>query len=286
LAGVHAGDSAWVMPPYSLAPRHIETISEYARKVTLEIGAKGAFNLRFAIYRDTVYLLDVSYGMSRNMALVAKTSHLPMALLATRLIMGDPLMLSENNKPRPASVGVRAAVFPFNVFPQVDPLLGTRMRSTGEVLATAGSFGMAYFKALEAAGTPLPMQGTVLITVTDEDKPSLLEPARIFQELGFHIMATRGTHDALAENGIQSEVVRKLGFGRPNLVDEMKSGRVQMVINTPTGDQSQKDGSYIRKAAIRYRIANITTPASAVAAAKGIAARRQGATGVPPSKQM
>ena len=279
LAGVHAGDSAWVSPPYSIAPRHTETIVEYARKVTLEIGARGAFNLRFAIYRDTVYLLDASYGMSRNMALVAKTTQIPMAKLAARAILGEPLNTAELRKISGACVGVRAAVFPFNVFPQVDPLLGAQMKSTGEVLATADSFGMAYFKALEAAETPLPLEGTVLITVTDEDKPSLLEPARIFQELEFRIMATRGTHEVLAENGIHSEVVRKLGFGRPNLVDEMKSGRVQMVINTPTGDQSQKDGSYIRKAAIRYHIANITTPASAVAAAKGIAAKRQGEIG-------
>ncbi len=282
LAGVNAGDSAWVSPPYSIAPRHAETIAEYARKVILDIGARGAFNLRFAIYRDTVYLLDAAYGMIRNMALVAKTSRLPLAGPATRLILGAPLDIAAEKISSSSCIGVRAAVFPFNVFPQLDPLLGTRMKSTGEVLAMADSFGMAYFKALEAAETPLPLEGTVLITVTDEDKPSLLEPARIFQELGFHIMATRGTHDVLAENGIQSEVVRKLGFGRPNLVDEMKSGRVQMVINTPTGDQSQKDGSYIRQAAIRYRIANITTPASAIAAAKGIAARRQGETGACP----
>lgn len=282
LAGVNAGDSAWVSPPYSIAPRHTETIVEYARKVILEIGARGAFNLRFAIYRDTVYLLDATYGMSRNMALVAKTSQLPVARLATHLILGAPLEIVAKRHSNTPCIGVRAAVFPFNVFPQMDPLLGTRMKSTGDVLAMADSFGMAYFKALEAAETPLPLQGTVLITVTDEDKPSLLEPARIFQELGFEIMATRGTHEVLAENGIQSKVVRKLGFGRPNLVDEMKSGRVQMVINTPTGGQSQKDGSYIRQAAIRYRIANITTPASSIAAAKGIAARRQGETGACP----
>jgi carbamoyl-phosphate synthase large subunit len=150
------------------------------------------------------------------------------------------------------------------------------MRSTGQVLATADTFGLAYFKALESAGTPLPTQGTVLITVTDEDKASILEPARIFQELEFNLMATRGTRSVLTENGIESQAVRKLGFGRPDLVDEIKNGHVQMVINTPTGDQGQIDDSLIRKAAIQSRIANITTPASALAAAKGIAARRSG----------
>jgi carbamoyl-phosphate synthase large subunit len=146
------------------------------------------------------------------------------------------------------------------------------MRAIGQVTALAETFGMAYFKALEATGTPLPTEGTVLITVTDEDKPSILEPARIFSELGFNIMATRGTHEALADNGIGSVQVRKLGFGRPNLVDEIKNGHVQIVINTPTGGQGQIDDSEIRKAAIACRVINITTPASALAAAKGIAA--------------
>jgi carbamoyl-phosphate synthase large subunit len=280
LAGVHAGDSAWVLPPYSIAPRHVETICEHARKVALHLDIKGSLNLRFAIYRDTVYLLDASSAVCRNLALITKTTSVAAAELTTRVLLGERLEI----KPAPVRnlpyFAVRAAVFPFNVFAEVDPLLGTHMRSTGEALALDDSFGMAYFKALEATETPLPTQGTVLITVTDEDKPSILEAARIFQELGFDLMATRGTQGALADHGIQAQLVRKLGFGRPNLVDEMKNGRVQMVINTPTGDQGLKDGSYIRKAAIRCHIASITTPASAIAAAKGIAARRSGSTRV------
>jgi len=173
-------------------------------------------------------------------------------------------------------VGVRAAVFPFTVFSREDPLLGPRMRSIGQALSLADTFGLAYFKAQEAAAAPLPTQGTVLITVTDEDKTSILEPARIFQEMGFQLMATRGTHSALAANGIQAQLVRKLGYGRPNLLDEIKNGNVQMVINTPTGGQGQIDDSIIRMTAITYRVANMTTPASALAAAKGIAARRKG----------
>jgi carbamoyl-phosphate synthase large subunit len=276
LAGVHAGDSAWVLPPYSIAPRHVETICEHSRKVALHLDIKGSLNLRFAIYRDTVYLLDASNATCRNLALVAKTTSVAAAELNTRILLGEQLEIKTVAVRNLPYFAVRAAVFPFNVFAEVDPLLGTHMRSTGEALALDDSFGMAYFKALEATETPLPTHGTVLITVTDEDKPSILEAARIFQELGFDLMATRGTQSALADHGIEAQLVRKLGFGRPNLVDEMKNGRVQMVINTPTGDQGLKDGSYIRKAAIRCHIASITTPASAIAAAKGIAARRSG----------
>ncbi|MBI5895905.1 MAG: carbamoyl-phosphate synthase large subunit [Desulfobacterales bacterium] len=281
LAGVHAGDSAWVQPPYSISPRHVETICEHARKVALHLEVKGLLNLRFAIYRDTVYLLEAASGVCRNLATVTKTNALAIADWTARILLGEKL--EPPTAPlRLNGFAVRAAVFPFDVFAEVDPLLGPRMRSTGEALALADSFGMAYFKALEATDTPLPTQGTVLITVTDEDKQSILEAARIFHESGFQLMATRGTQNALADHGIQAQVVRKLGFGRPNLVDEMKNGRVQMVINTPTGDQGQKDGSYIRKAAIRCRIASLTTPASAIAAAKGITARRGGIARVRP----
>lgn len=280
LAGVHAGDSAYVLPPYSIGPRHVETITEYAAKVALSLKVKGALNLRFALYRDSVYLLDAADRECRNFAVVTKATGTPVAALVTRIQLGQKVRELLPAPAHPAQFSVRAAVFPFNVFAELDPLLGPSMHSTGEVLAMADSFGMAYFKALEAADTPLPTQGGVLITVTEEDKPSILEPARIFSEQEFHLLATRGTQTFLADNGLQAEMVRKLGFGRPNLVDEMKNGRVQMVINTPTGDQGHKDGGYIRKAAIHRRIANITTPAGAIAAAKGIAARRQGAAGV------
>ena len=276
LAGVHAGDSAYVLPPYSIAPRHVETMTEYCRKVATALQIKGLLNLRFAIYRDTVYLLDTQCHVGRNLAVVDRIHRIPLAAMAVRLMLGAKLEDLAIQPAPPMLMGVRAAVFPFTVFTTEDPLLGPRMRSIGQVLAMAESFGLAYFKAQQAAATPLPTEGTVLITVTDEDKASILEPARIFQELGFHIMATRGTHDALAANGIESQLVRKLGFGRPNLLDEIKNGNVQMVINTPTGGQGQIDDSVIRKTAITYRVANMTTPASALAAAKGIAARRKG----------
>ncbi len=275
LAGVHAGDSACVLPPYSIAPRQLETITEYCHKVAVTLKIKGVVNLRFAIYRDTVYLLEATCNATRNHSLVTRAQNLPVAELATQLMLDRPLKdlsLESNATPH---FGVRAAVFPFNVFSAEDPLLGPRMRSTGQVLSMADTFGLAYFKAQQAATSPLPTSGSVLITVTDEDKPSILEPARIFKELGFTILATNGTQAFLTDNGIQSQKVRKLGFGRPNLLDAIKNGDVQVVINTPTGGQGQIDDSIIRKAAIRYRIANITTPASALAAAKGIAAQHQ-----------
>jgi carbamoyl-phosphate synthase large subunit len=277
LAGVHAGDSASVLPPYSIAPRHIDTIEAYCHKIALSLAVRGLVNLRFAIYRDTVYLLEAVCHATRNLSVVETTLQLPLAAMAMRLMTGEPLDQLTASQAATTRAGLRAAVFPFNVFPDEDPLLGPDMRSSGQVLATADTFGLAYFKALASAGTPLPTQGTVLITVTDEDKASILEPARIFQELGFNLMATRGTRAALADNGIDSQAVRKLGFGRPDLVDEIKNGNVQMVINTPTGGQGQIDDSLIRKAAIQSGIANITTPASALAAARGIAARREGA---------
>lgn len=274
LAGVHAGDSACVLPPYSIAPRHLETINAYCLKIAVALNVTGLINLRYAIYRDTVYLLEATCNASRNLSLVAHMHQLPIAGLATQLMLGRKLKDLPLQPQGPAHFGVRAAVFPFNVFAAEDPLLGPKMRATGQVLSMADSFGLAYFNAQKAANNPLPTQGNVLITVTDEDKPSILEPARIFHELGFNILATNGTKAFLDDNGIESQGVRKLGFGRPNLLDEIKNGAVQMVINTPTGGQGQIDDSLIRKTAIRYRIANITTPASALAAAKGIAAHR------------
>jgi carbamoyl-phosphate synthase large subunit len=272
LAGVHAGDSAAVVPPYSIAPRHVDTIGEYCHKIATALGVKGLVNIRFGIYRDTVYLLEADSNICRNMAMISKALDVPAVEWATRLILGNELSELGMDSLNPQQCCVRAPVFPFNVFSEIDPLLGPNMRATGQVMAMSDTFGMAYFKALESTSTPLPKQGTVLITVTDEDKSSILEPARIFNELGFTIMSTRGTHKALAEHGIESTLVRKLGFGRPNLVDEIKNGQVQMVINTPTGGQGEIDDSVIRKAAIGCRIVNITTPASALAAAKGIAA--------------
>jgi carbamoyl-phosphate synthase large subunit len=203
-----------------------------------------------------------------------------MARLATQLMVGKKL---SQLGLKPISIphfGVKEAVFPFNMFPEVDPVLGPEMRSTGEVLGIAGSFGLAYFKAQEAAQQLLPTTGTVLITVADKDRLAVLEVAKQFAELGFRIRATIGTHQFLASRGVTSQVILKMHEGRPNIADAIKNREIQLVINTPVGKESQYDDSYIRKTAIKYKVPYITTLAAALAAAKGIAAYRKGRPGV------
>ncbi len=276
LAGVHSGDSACALPPVSTPPRHIETICEYTRKLAVELNVVGLLNVQFAIYEDTVYVLEANPRASRTVPLVSKVCDIPLAKLATQVMLGKKVKDFGLTEKTIRHYGVKEAVFPFNMFPEVDPLLGPEMRSTGEVLGMSRSLGRAFFKAQEATQTPLPIRGTVLITVAGADKPSALEPARLFNELGFKILATKGTHAFLAEHNIPSEKINKLGFGRPDIVDAIKNKDIQLVINTPSGKQSQEDDSYIRKTAIKYKIPNITTPSGALAAARGIAARREG----------
>jgi carbamoyl-phosphate synthase large subunit len=276
LAGVHSGDSACVIPPISIPPKHIETINEYTRKIAIELNVVGLMNIQYAIVDDTVYILEANPRASRTVPIVSKVCNISMARLATQIMLGKKLSdLGLEKKPIP-HFGVKEAVFPFNMFPEVDPLLGPEMRSTGEVLGLADSFGMAFFKSQEATQMLLPIEGTVLITIANRDKPSALEPARLFQELGFKIRATKGTHHFLAKHGIDSKPINKLGYGRPDIVDAIKNGEINLVVNTPSGKESKDDDSYIRKAAIKYNVLNITTSAAATAAARGIARRRKG----------
>ena len=276
LAGVHSGDAAMVVPPYSTPPRHVETITAYIQKVALKIGVQGIINARFAVYNDTVYLLEARPWACRTVPMVSKMCNVPMAERAVEIMLG--MTLEEMDLPRRMLpyYGIRASVFPYDTFTKTDPLLGPRMRSTGQTMVFSEVFGMAYFTAQEAARPALPLSGDVLITVTDEDKPSILEPARLYSELGFGLQATRGTHAFLKKNGIEAKLVKKVGFGRPDLVDGIKTGEVALVVNTPSGRQSHQDDAYIRNTAIRYGIPNITTPAGALASAKGIAARKKG----------
>jgi carbamoyl-phosphate synthase large subunit len=275
LAGVHSGDSACVIPPISIPPKHLDTINEYTRRIAIELNVVGLMNIQYAIANDTVYVLEANPRASRTVPLISKVCNIPMARLATQIMLGKKLSdlnLSQKSIPH---FGVKEAVFPFNMFPEVDPLLGPEMRSTGEVLGMADSFGLAFYKAQEAAQQVLPCEGTVLITVSEADRPAVLEVARQFHQLGFKILATLGTHKFLADKGIPAEHVLKLHEGRPNIVDIIKNREIHLVVNTPGGKLSKFDDSYIRKAAIKYKVPYITTLAGALAAARGIAAARR-----------
>ena len=276
LAGIHSGDSACVIPPISIPAKHLDTIYEYTKKIAVELNVVGLMNIQYAIAKDRVYVLEANPRASRTVPLVSKVCNVSMARLATQVMLGKKLS-SLNLKPKSfRHYGVKEAVFPFNMFPEVDPLLGPEMRSTGEVLGMASSFGLAFYKAEEGAQQRLPSEGTVLITVSERERPAVLEVAKEFDRLGFQIKATNGTHKFLAEHGIQSEHILKMHEGRPNIVDGIKNKEIQLVINTPSGKLSIYDDSYIRKAAIKYKIPYITTLAAAIAAAKGIAAYRRG----------
>jgi len=276
LAGVHSGDSACVIPPISIPARHIDTINDYTKKIAVAFGVVGLMNIQYAIANDIVYILEANPRASRTVPLVSKVCNISMARVAAQIMLGKKLKDLNLKNSVLRHFGVKEAVFPFNMYQEVDPVLGPEMRSTGEVLGLADSFGLAYFKAQEATGQSLPGEGVVLITVADTDKSGMLEVARAFEKIGFKIRATEGTHKLLAAQGIASESILKMHEGRPNIVDAIKNGEIQLVINTPAGRLSKYDDSYIRKAAIKYKIPYITTTAAAVAAVKGITAFRQG----------
>ncbi len=277
LAGIHSGDSACALPPVTLPERHIKTIKEYTLRISRELKVVGVMNIQYAIANDIVYVLEANPRASRTVPLVSKVCNVPMARLATQLMLGTSLaslQLTVKNIPH---VGVKEAVLPFSMFPEVDPVLGPEMRSTGEVLGLAPSFGLAYYKAEDAALATLPLEGTVLISITNRDKPDIVRTARKFHELGFKIKATQGTHSFLKTHGIPSELAFKVHEPqRPNILDEVKSRQIQLLINTPAGKQSQDDDGYLRRAAIKYKIPYITTPAAAYASALGIEACRKG----------
>jgi carbamoyl-phosphate synthase large subunit len=276
LAGIHSGDSACVIPPISIPARHIDTICEYTKKIAVELEVVGLMNIQYAIADDVVYILEANPRASRTVPLVSKVCNISMARMATQVILGKKLAELDITPKSITHFGVKEAVFPFNMFPEVDPILGPEMRSTGEVLGLADSFGLAFYKAQEATQQWPPSEGTVLITVSDKDKHAALEVATRFDKLGFKIKATEGTHGFLAEHGIHSEPIRKMHEGRPNIVDGIKNHEIQLIINTPSGKMSKHSGSYIRKAAIKYKVPYITTTAAAIAAARGIAANHQG----------
>ncbi len=277
LAGIHSGDSACVIPPVTLPEKHLRTIEEYTLRIGRELGVVGLMNIQYAICKDKVYVLEANPRASRTVPLVSKVCNVPMARIATQLMLGAKLKELKLERKRIPHVGVKEVVLPFNMFPEVDPVLGPEMRSTGEVLGLAQNFGLAYYKAQQAAGGALPLSGTVLISVADRDKPSILDVAREFQQLGFRIKATEGTCNFLAQHGIRCGRSYKLHEQRrPDIVDEIKNRQIDLIINTPAGKSAKVDDSYIRKAAIKYKVPYITTAAAARASVQGIAAARTG----------
>ena len=275
-AGIHSGDSACVIPPISVPQKHLDTICDYTRRIAQTMGVVGLMNMQYAIANDKVYVLEANPRASRTVPLVSKVCAISMARIATQVMLGVKLADMKLVNRKITHFGVKEAVFPFSMFPEVDPVLGPEMRSTGEVLGLADDFGMAFFKSQEGANATLPLEGTVLISVNSRDHEGAVAVGKKFQALGFAIKATEGTRDALRAAGVESKIILKEHEGRPNISDGVKNGEINLVVNTPVGKLSQHDDSYIRKAAVKYKVPYITTITSALAAANGIASARKG----------
>jgi carbamoyl-phosphate synthase large subunit len=274
LAGIHSGDSACAIPPRTIKAKHLKTIEEYTAKIAQALKVVGLINIQYAICDDKVYILEANPRASRTVPLVSKVTGLAIARIATQLMLGKKIKdFPELKKRKLKHFGVKEAVFPFNMFPEVDPILGPEMRATGEVMGIAETFGLAYYKAQEAAGSKLPLEGNVLLTVTNKDKrTSLVDIAKRLKQLGFNIYTTQGTGKYLEKNEVPSTKINKLGEGRPDISDAIKNRDIHLIINTTYGRDSKEDDSYIRKMAIQYKVPYITTMAAAEASVEGIEA--------------
>ncbi len=274
LAGVHSGDSACIIPSVHISEENVETIKEYTRKIAEEMHVRGLMNMQYAIENGKVYVLEANPRASRTVPLVSKVCNIRMVPLATDIITseltGRPSPVASLKEQEIPNYGVKEAVFPFNMFQEVDPILGPEMRSTGEVLGLSRSYGEAFYKAQEATQSKLPLNGTVLISVNAKDKPEVEEVARSFAEDGFQIVATGRTYDLIHQAGIPAKKVKKLYEGRPNILDMITNGEIQLIINSPSGKESRHDDSYLRKAAIKAKVPYMTTMAAAKATASGI----------------
>ena len=274
LAGVHSGDSACIIPSVHISAENVETIKEYTRKIAEEMHVKGLMNMQYAIENGKVYVLEANPRASRTVPLVSKVCNIRMVPIATDIITSE---LTGRPSPIPTlkeqvipNYGVKEAVFPFNMFQEVDPVLGPEMRSTGEVLGLSKSYGEAFYKAQEAIQSKLPLEGTVLISVNRKDKDEVVEIAQWFAEDGFKMVATEGTYDLISAAGVPATKVKKLYEGRPNIADMITNGEIQLIVNSPVGKDSVHDDSYLRKAAIKAKVPYITTIAAARASAEGI----------------
>jgi len=275
-AGIHSGDSSCVLPPYMVKPEHLDTMRRYTRQLATALEVRGLMNIQFAIKDDIVYVLEVNPRASRTVPFVSKATGVPLAKIASRLMTGRKL--SEFNLPDELTVSsffIKGPVFPFAKFPGVDPVLGPEMRSTGEVMGMADSFGGAFAKAQMGANAPLPTEGTAFISVNDNDKKNAVRIAKRLHDLGFKIIASRGTAGYLNESGVHCERVFKVNEGRPNVVDLIKSNEIDLIVNTPLGRASFYDERAIRRAAMQYSVVTFTTLTGANAAAHAIAAMKK-----------
>ncbi|MDE6888624.1 MAG: carbamoyl-phosphate synthase large subunit, partial [Eubacterium sp.] len=274
LAGVHSGDSACIIPSKHISPENVETIKEYTRKIAEEMHVRGLMNMQYAIEKDKVFVLEANPRASRTVPLVSKVCNIRMVPLAidivTAELTGRPSPVPQLEEQDITYYGVKEAVFPFNMFQEVDPVLGPEMRSTGEVLGLSDSYGEAFYKAQEATQLKLPLEGTVLISVSDRDKAEVAEVAREFAKAGFRIIASKNTCKLLKESGIEAEMVYKLHEGRPDIRDLITNGKIDLIINTPVGRESRVDDSYLRKTAIKKKVPYMTTIAAAKATVSGI----------------
>ena len=274
LAGVHSGDSACIIPSRHISEENLKTIKDYTRKIAEEMHVMGLMNMQYAIEDGKVYVLEANPRASRTVPLVSKVCNIRMVPLAidviTAELTGKPSPISELKEREIPYYGVKEAVFPFNMFQEVDPILGPEMRSTGEVLGLSHYWGKAFYKAQEATQSKLPLEGTVLITVSDKDKDELLDIAQGFKDAGFRILASKYTCKLLNDNGIEAERVNKLKEGRPNILDLITNGDIDLIINTPLGQAGKDDDSYLRKAAIKKKVPYMTTMAAAKATISGI----------------
>ncbi|MCG8689457.1 MAG: carbamoyl-phosphate synthase large subunit [Desulfobacterales bacterium] len=279
-AGIHSGDSACVLPPYSIAPHHIEEMADAAKAIAKELSVKGLMNIQFGIMNDKVYIIEVNPRASRTIPFVSKAIGIPLAKLATKIMLGKTLKeLGLTQEVIPPYYCVKEAVMPFDRFAKVDPVLGPEMKSTGEVMGIDKDLGAAFAKAQFAAGQKLPKEGTVFISVQDKDKMAALPVAKSFNEMGFTIMATRGTAQFLAENDVPAKMVKKVSSGRPHVVDAVKNNEIQLILNTGASSQTQRDGYEIRRAAIKYKIPYSTTTDGTRAICSAIQAmKREGLT--------
>ncbi len=299
-AGIHSGDSATSIPPYSLEDDIVEKVKEQTKKLAKALNVKGLMNVQYAVKDGEIYVIEVNPRASRTVPFVSKSIGYPLAKIASKILIGKKLRdivpeVFEIKDPHPASdfwnkdtkrYSIKEVVFPWNRFPEVDPILGPEMKSTGEVMGIDEDFGLAYWKAQAGTGSLLPESGNVFISVADKDKPKIVDIARELVNLGFKILATKGTYKYLKEHGIPVELVNKLSEERPNIVDKIRNGEVALIINTPSGKRERSDAYYIRRAAVAHKVPYFTTVRGAYAAINAIKSYKEKGLTVHPLQEL